>query len=249
MFRSYMQVALFGIVLIAYINEVQAITVTMPFTPGTGESATVAGDPGNNASSNCCGAADGILRTGRPGTNTWSGRSVMRFDDLATLDEEAVINTATLRLYRTSSPEANDGSQRLYLLTSPFSVAGLDPTCCTGDVDNRDLWRLADGIAGTTVGTPFATFTASLGYNEIDVTSIVQNWQANDWANAYGFGLVGVENASASGVIYDGAFSANPIQLLLEVTLPAAPIPEPNTLGLLMMGGALLMGRRRRSRK
>lgn len=226
-------------------NSAEALTIT--YIPDAGDSAMTYAAP-SSGTANCCGAVDANLSTGRGGTATYSGRAVFRFDELATLDEEATITSATLRLFRSSTPEANDGLQRLFVLNSSFTTAGLNLGCCDSTTANGDLWRLADGVAGagSTMGTPFATFTAVAGYNNFNVTSIVQNWQANNWTNAYGFGLTGVENLSASGVTYAGAFSANPMQLVLEYTVPV-PAPEPSTL--LLASACLACGSLRRRAK
>lgn len=222
-------------------NSAQGLTIT--YIPDLGDTGMTFAQP-SSATPNCCGSANSNLVTGRQGANTWPGRAAMRFDGLATLDNDATITSATLRLFRTSAPEANDGQQRLYLLTSSFTTAGLDPTCCTGNNVNRDLWLIADGIAGATVGTPFASFTAAAGYNSINVTSIVQNWQANNWANAFGFGLVGVESVNQSSVTFAGSLSATPMQLVLEYTLPI-PAPEPCTQLMVLLGASIVASRRR----
>lgn len=228
-FAALVRVGLFCCACLCLSNSQSALGLTINYIPGLDDSAMVYAQP-TSGSPNCCGNANVNLTTGRPGTATYSGRAVFRFDDLATLSNDATIMNATLRLYRTSAPESNDGLQRLYVLDSPFTVVGLDPTV-TSNTPNGDLWRLADGVAGagSAMGTPFATFTAMMGYNNIDVTSVVQAWQANNWVDAYGFGLVGVEGSNSSGVTYGGALSANPLMLELEYTLPI-PAPEPSSL-------------------
>lgn len=233
--------AVFAVALLALtlmgpgVPSAHAILVSYSFNPGLSDTAGVAGTP-TEGNANCCGGVNGNLSVGLATSQTYSGRSVLRFADISTLADKEIVS-ATLRLNRLSREV--DAFTNVFALDAMFDVSAFPIACCSSTAAVQTVYRLADGKAGLGAGTALGALSNALGWVDLDVTSTVLNWQTGNYTTAYGFGLVGNESSpgSTSGRdIFNGILTGTAPELLVLVEMP---VPEPTTLtmGLMLAAG------------
>ncbi len=166
------------------------------------------------------------LLAGRAGTgSTPEMRSFLKFD-ITGLNSEDAVTSAVFRIYRSDSDSNNYqyGSVFLFSLDSAFD---------TGAANKYSQ------LGGTSRGTILAPADTSNKYFEVDVTALVQAWQADPSSN-FGFAIRGEEGFNGTGKIFHSATGANVPQLVVTT------VPEPSAIALLGLGGLALVIRRRR---
>jgi hypothetical protein len=219
----------------------------MTFTAGTGNHVYTfanASNPDPNTA-NCCGQVSQNLVIGILDTQTFTGRGFLRFPDVATLGTTPILD-ATLRLYRYDAQQ--NATSSLWRLTDAFDPGDV-ATGYPGTPENAALFKTP---ATFFANLPAVDLSAGDQLLEIDVTSIVQDWQANSYTNAFGFGIR--SNLEAPSNNYTRDFFRSPLATAnvpeLVITTPTV-VPEPATVALLIFGGlglAACAGRRRRWR-
>lgn len=184
----------------------------------------------------------------------WSSanqQALLRFDGVeALLQPGGTINSATLRLVVPANLQYSDGESnavhQMLIDWAETDAYGAATPWAGGATQHIDL----DGIEAAAVATANSasyadgvTFLIPQGtVIELDVTAIVQNW-ANGDAN-YGFMFQSSGNAAGDALFMassENATEADRPTLIIDGDL----VPEPGSIALLAIGGALLARRRR----
>ena len=133
---------------------------------------------------------------GNAGVNAGADKRIFIQFDLSSIPADADIEAATLRLYHVEGASDNYGTATLYHVTSPWDAATVPYTHPVGP------------SLGTLVGNtgPFAR------YIEVDVTSIIQQYQTDPASHA-GFSIRGTEGYTLTGkyfVSFEGTAGQRP---------------------------------------
>lgn len=182
-----------------------------------------------------------VLTSGRSASGHTT-QSYLRFDlSGVTLNPG---DTATLRLWvRDNTPDPNSGAPQFGVPPTPAFPATADVSIAASAwTTNGVTWLNRPGA----VGGPVASASVS-GINqwvEFDVTSAVAGWLANPASN-FGFlvsqpTVVTPDTGGLVYVVYNSSRNTGGNAPQLVIT----PIPEPSSL--MVLGGALLLGLRRR---
>jgi len=105
-----------------------------------------------------------------------------------------------------------------------------------------DLWTTPGGtITGSYINdTSYPTPPDVPGWVQFDITSLVQGWLVNGQAN---YGVRMLQPAHCQNVIASSRYTDDPT-LRPELVLDLQYVPEPATLALVALGGALMLRRR-----
>lgn len=193
-------------------------------------------DPAYNSNSyyNYIGGAEG---------GTKPTKVLYRFD-LPVLPDDAVVNSATLRIQ--SFGEGSDNTApitaNVYAVLKPFTN-GVTWT----NYDGTNPWETAGLGSGTDYeAAAITSVTFGAGYNDVDITSQYVQWQNGDEANN---GLVFIaQNPASDGYLRLGAsepVSGPDPSTALELVIDYTVVPEPASLGLIGLGGLMMLRRRR----
>jgi hypothetical protein len=198
---------------------------------------TVSGIGGNLTNATWAGPSTTYYRFGHSTDSAYNTTTLWRFNDSAGLgigtimsnsSQQVTVNSATLNLYAQQSSTFG-GTFYVAPITEDWtqaaSVSGANAPLPTIDTSKA----IAVTISSFTAGTYFS----------FDVTSIVQDWINNSYAN-YGFAVYTLDaNAFVSQVNneYRTNLGQKP-QLSIDYTIAA--VPEPSTW-VLMIGGVLML--------
>jgi hypothetical protein len=191
-----------------------------------------------------------------------SRRGLIRFDVAANIPAGATIETATLRLHMSQTPNATNRDVSLQRVLADWGEGASNATAggggsgaqaLSGDATwihtffNTSQWAAA---GGDFLATPGAT-TAVGGVGDYAWTSPQLAADVQGWLNApatnFGWLLLGDESSTQSVKRFDSRENAT-VAFRPSLTVEYAPIPEPATFALSSIGFVVLLAIRLRRR-
>jgi hypothetical protein len=158
------------------------------------------------------------LTAGRLSTTSSSRRRAFIKFDLDDIPHVKITN-AVLRLYENMAPDSANGTVSLYKVLSSWTDSTVS---------------FSQSVSSS--GTSFYDAANLDFYTDVDITSIVQAWLDNPSTN-FGLSLRGSESTSYSAKYFDGFYGITAPLLLIT-------LPEPSSLMLVAVAGAVFLGLR-----
>lgn len=135
---------------------------------------------------------------GNSGGTRYRDRRIFMQFDMSAIDPDAVIVSATLKLYHVEGSGDGNGSAFLREITAPWSTASITN----------------DQPVGASLGTIVAAAGPFNEYKEMNVTSVIQGW-GQDVDSHHGFSVRGSETWTATAKYFHSADGANPPELTI----------------------------------
>ena len=197
----------------------------------------------------CCGAAPADLTVLSAFTKATTDppnlqRTLVNFD-LSGLPAGKAVQSATLTLYSLLSEGYGNNSgvaMSVYRVTRSWTETQVSWNSAAAGQPWTNGGGDAVGSTGVQLSNPYASSTAAPNANDIavtwDVSTLVSQWYNGTFTN-YGLLLV---SASPNDLLFRSReYSGGALAPRLDVTFT----PEPATMALLLVGGALVAARRR----